>query len=118
MKCCHSLFIPDYSPIVAVFAVTAKKKCNICDCTGWEFKNGLCSKHAASKPELTAAIEVYQGREPMQSGLIVTQQVSSPHYIALQSGEKVDILDIMSDNQSVIVRRADGGIGCVVIPFF
>jgi hypothetical protein len=51
----------------------------------------------------------------MQGDLIVTQQVSSPHYISLQSGEKVDILDVMSDNQSVIVRRADGGIGYVAI---
>ena len=80
-------------------------------CQGWEFQAGLCRQHASSKPELAAAIEYYKDRPPLHAGLLVTQAVASPHYINIAEGDKVDILDILSDNQSVIIRRADGGIG-------
>lgn len=89
----------------------APKKCQ--GCSGWEFLSGLCRQHATAKPELAAAIEHYKEKAPLQAGLVVTQNVASPHYIAISEGDKVDILDVLSDNQSVIVRRADGGIGWV-----
>ncbi len=92
-------------------ALTSRKKCVMQDCAGWEFQVGLCRQHTASKPELAAAIEHYREKEPLQEGLIVMQTVPSPHYIAIKEGDKVDVLDVLSDNQSVIVRRADGGIG-------
>jgi hypothetical protein len=92
-------------------ASVGRKKCVMQECAGWEFQSGLCRQHVASKPELAAAIEVYKDRAPLQSDLVVTQAVASPHYVSLAAGDKVDILDVLSDNQSVIIRRADGGIG-------
>ena len=89
----------------------ARKKCVMYGCSGWEFASGLCRNHAHAKPELTAAIEQYKEKAPLQDNLVVTQVVPSEHYIALEAGDHVAVLDILSDNQSVIVRRADGGIG-------
>ena len=90
-----------------------RRKCVMHGCAGWEFQSGLCRQHVASKPELAAAIEHYKEKPPLQEGLVVTQTVPSPHYIAIAEGDKVAILDVLSDNQSVIVRREDGGIGFV-----
>eukprot|EP00048_Salpingoeca_helianthica_P015899 m.229263 g.229263 ORF g.229263 m.229263 type:complete len:253 (-) comp17711_c0_seq1:69-827(-) len=95
----------------------SRKRCLMYGCSGWEFASGLCRIHANAKPELCAAIEAYKEKPPLQEGLIVTQVVPSEHYIALEEGDKVAVLDVLSDNQSVIVRRADGGIGYFNINF-
>ena len=38
------------------------------------------------------------------AGLIVTKEIASPYYLGLKEGDHVDILDILPDNTSVIVR--------------
>lgn len=99
-------------------AAVARKRCVMYGCSGWEFKSGLCRAHATSKPELAVAIEQYREKPVLQENLVVTQAVPSEHYIALEAGDRVSVLDVLSDNQSIIVRRADGGIGYKVVSRF
>lgn len=44
-------------------------------------------------------------------GLFVAAPINSPHFMTLKEGDPVEILDVLSDNESVIIRTQDGSIG-------
>lgn len=88
-------------------------------CNGWEFESGLCREHHRAKPEfiqignkcvfvffvfVCAGADLlpppllpnrYKDAEPMQPGLCVANVIDSPHYLTLQQGDRVDLLDVL-----------------------
>lgn len=48
---------------------------------------------------------------PWSDGLFVAAPINSPHFMTLKEGDPVEILDVLSDNESVIIRTQDGSIG-------
>lgn len=49
--------------------------------------------------------------------MIVTQSINNPHYLELNEGDECDILDILEDDVSVIVRTRDGRVGYFNLDF-
>eukprot|EP00052_Salpingoeca_macrocollata_P034663 m.12234 g.12234 ORF g.12234 m.12234 type:complete len:203 (-) comp6785_c0_seq1:26-634(-) len=94
-----------------------RKRCVMQKCTGWEFQVGMCRNCCTKHKELAAAIPKYQHEEPLFSGLIVTQEVDSPSYLELKPGDRVDIMDVLADNNSVIVRAQNGDFGYWAMSF-
>jgi hypothetical protein len=91
-------------------------------------------------PTVAAAAKKYHGHPPLKSeqrgtrlpsphtavpndracnaaNMIVIQAIASPHYLGLQDGDRCDVLDILQDNTSIIVRAADGRVGYYNIDF-
>lgn len=54
---------------------------------------------------------------PPAADLFVTKTIASPYYLEMQEGDKVDIIDILEDNSSVIIRTADERVGYYNLDF-
>lgn len=86
-------------------ALGARKKCCMQKCKGWEFQGGLCTAHAKQYPAYAEQLALMKDVPVQQANLIVTQSVESPFYLDLVEGDLVDLLDILSDSVTVIVKN-------------
>lgn len=100
-------------------AFVQQKKCSIQGCGKWEFERNaqLCRPCMTKFPQVSAAVAKHRDTEPIKTALIVRQAIASEHYLGVQPGDRVDVLDILSDNISVIIRSADGTIGFFNLDF-
>eukprot|EP01147_Barroeca_monosierra_P010501 gene10501-2629_t len=92
---------------------SARRRCVIQGCSSWEFDSvvHMCRNCCAQYSQVADAIRKYQKASVLKPGLVVTKPIPSPFYLGLQEGDKVDILDILPDNTSIIVRTLDETIG-------
>ncbi|EGD74684.1 hypothetical protein PTSG_06047 [Salpingoeca rosetta] len=93
---------------------TARKRCMIQGgCTSWEFdpEVHMCRNCSIQYKQVADAVRKYVKAPVLRGGLVVTKPIQSPFYLGLQEGDKIDILDILPDNTSIIVRTPDDIVG-------
>ncbi len=97
----------------------ARRRCIVQGCSAWEAdqKGQVCVAHTKEYPQIAAAVIKYASSPILKPDLIVYKSIASPYYLGLKEGEKVDVLDILSDDVSVIVKTKDGAIGYYNIEF-
>eukprot|EP00730_Choanoeca_flexa_P016525 TRINITY_DN7830_c0_g1_i1.p1 TRINITY_DN7830_c0_g1~~TRINITY_DN7830_c0_g1_i1.p1 ORF type:complete len:251 (+),score=65.24 TRINITY_DN7830_c0_g1_i1:112-864(+) len=97
----------------------ARMRCMIQGCNAWEFdpQIHMCRNCIQSMAQVAAAARKYLKHPVLKPDMYVTQAIASPHYLGLQEGELCDVLDILEDNQSIIVKAKDGRIGYFNIDF-
>lgn len=96
-----------------------RRRCIVQGCSAWEgdVKSQVCAQHTREYPQIAAAVVKYSSAPVLKGDLVVHKTIASPHYLGLKEGEKVDVLDILSDDVSVIVRTKDHAIGYYNLEF-
>jgi len=96
-----------------------QKKCSIQGCGKWEFEKHaqLCRPCMGKFPQVAAAVAKHRDTAPIKGNLCVRQAIASEHYLGVAAGDRVDVLDILGDDVSVICRTADGTIGFFNLDF-
>lgn len=78
-------------------------------CSAWQFQEGLCRAHARQEADpLTRSLAQlytrYNGQPPLRPNLIVFKQSVNPSHVRLADGEIVHVMDLCSDNETVVIQ--------------
>ncbi|EDQ88947.1 uncharacterized protein MONBRDRAFT_25684 [Monosiga brevicollis MX1] len=107
--------------------MAGRMRCMIQGCDAWEFDPEvsapfsvpalqcatsvhMCRKCTGDFAQVAAAARKYKDAPVLKPNMFVTQAISSPHYLGLQEGEMCDVLDILEDGSSIIVRAHGSGL--------
>ncbi len=99
------------------YYMSSLTRCLSPGCGSWAFERGLCRTHAkshANDPVAQAQAQLYvqyKDAVAMKTGTICVSPSANASHLKLSDGEAVDILDLCSDNATVIVRTAAGLLG-------
>lgn len=68
-------------------------------------------------PQLAEAITKFRNAVPIKPDLVVRQSIASDHYIGSSPGDRIDVMDILSDGVSIVCRSKAGVVGFFNLDF-